>query len=211
MEPPKSIPLSALQHYAFCPRQCALIHNEQVWADNWHTAKGNVLHERVDGGEPELRKGVRFERSVYVNAPKLRLVGKLDLLEVDVQSGRYTPVEYKKGKSKIDDCDRVQLCAQALCLEEMLNIKITEGALWYWRTRRRELVEFTDDIRQLTLQTISNVAELFDSLITPKAVYGKHCVSCSLIEICNPKLSQKDRSSAYVQQLFEGEYEETAK
>jgi CRISPR-associated exonuclease Cas4 len=202
MEALKSIPLSALQHYAYCPRQCALIHNEQLWADNWHTAKGNILHERVDRGEPETRKGVRFERNVHVNAPKLRLVGKLDLLEVELATGKRSPVEYKKGSSKPDDWDRIQLCAQVLCLEEMLDIKIEEGALWYWRTRRREQVNMDEALRAKTLKVIAQVAALFDSLSIPKAVYGKHCNACSLLDDCNPRWSSQDKSQDYMANIF---------
>ncbi len=210
MEDLKPIPLSALQHYAFCPRQCALIHNEQAWADNWHTAKGNILHERVDEGLPETRKGIRYERSVHVNAPQLRLVGILDLLEVDLVSKQLTPVEYKKGKTKTDNWDRIQLCAQALCLEEMRQTRINEGALWYWRSRRRERVMFDDTLREQTLAVIKQVAELFDSLAIPKAVYGKHCQSCSLIDLCNPRWTAKDLSRNYIMSLFEEGDEETA-
>ncbi len=210
MEDLKPIPLSALQHYAFCPRQCALIHNEQAWADNWHTAKGNILHERVDEGLPETRKGIRYERSVHVNAPQLRLVGILDLLEVVLVSKRLTPVEYKKGKTKTDNWDRIQLCAQALCLEEMRQTRINEGALWYWRSRRRERVTFDETLREQTLAVIKQVAELFDSLAIPKAVYGKHCQSCSLIDLCNPRWSTKDLSRNYIMSLFEEGDEETS-
>lgn len=202
MEESKLIPLSALQHYAFCPRQCALIHNEQLWADNWHTAKGNVLHQRVDEGLPETRKGVRYERSVHVNAPKLRLVGQLDLLEVDLATGALTPVEYKKGEAKADDWDRIQLCAQALCLEEMRGVRIEEGALWYWHSRRRERVILDAVLRQQTLSVIVSVAKLFDSLCVPKAVYGKHCQSCSLLDLCNPLWSQRDSSRDYIEALY---------
>ena len=113
------IPLSALQHYAFCPRQCALIHNEQAWAENYLTAQGKALHERVDSGEPETRKGVRFERTVHVSAEKLGISGVLDLVEVETKTGRLKPVEYKRGKPKPDPMDEIQLCAQGLRLEEM--------------------------------------------------------------------------------------------
>ena len=110
------IPLSALQHYAFCPRQCALIHNEQAWAENYLTAQGKALHERVDSGAPETRKCVRFERTVHVSAEKLGISGVLDLVEVDTKTGRLKPVEYKRGKPKPDPMDEIQLCAQGLCL-----------------------------------------------------------------------------------------------
>ena len=123
------IPLSALQHYAFCPRQCALIHNEQAWAENYLTAQGKALHERVDSGEPETRKGVRFERTVHVSAEKLGISGVLDLVEVETKTGRLKPVEYKRGKPKPDPMDEIQLCAQGLCLEEMTGQTVSEGAL----------------------------------------------------------------------------------
>lgn len=113
------IPLSALQHYAFCPRQCALIHNEQAWAENFLTAQGKALHECVDSGEPETRKGLRFERSVHVSAERLGLSGILDMVEHDTRSGSLKPVEYKRGKPKPVLMDEIQLCAQAMCLEEM--------------------------------------------------------------------------------------------
>lgn len=129
------IPLSALQHYAFCPRQCALIHNEQAWAENYLTAQGKALHERVDSGEPETRKGVRFERTVHVSAEKLGISGILDLVEVETKTGRLKPVEYKRGKPKPDPMDEIQLCAQGLCLEEMTGQTVSEGALWYMQTR----------------------------------------------------------------------------
>ncbi|TNC79391.1 MAG: CRISPR-associated protein Cas4 [Oleiphilus sp.] len=210
MEDLKAIPLSALQHYAFCPRQCALIHNEQLWAENWHTAKGNVLHERVDEGLPETRNGIRFERSVQVHAPKLRLVGTLDLLEVNLKTGELTPVEYKKGKSKADNWDRIQLCAQAMCLEEMRSVKIVKGAIWYWRSRKREEVLLDSSLREQTLKVVQQVAELFDSHKTPRAIYGKHCESCSLKDLCNPRLTAKDQSKAYVDELYKDRDEETS-
>ena len=141
------IPLSALQHYAFCPRQCALIHNEQAWAENYLTAQGKALHERVDSGEPETRKGVRFERTVHVSAEKLGISGVLDLVEVETKTGRLKPVEYKRGKPKPDPMDEIQLCAQGLCLEEMTGQTVSEGALWYMQTRHRVSVVFSDDLR----------------------------------------------------------------
>lgn len=158
-----SIPLSALQHYAFCPRQCALIHNEQVWAENFLTAQGRALHERVDSGEPETRKGVRFERSVHVSAEKLGVHGVLDMVERDTKTGYLKPVEYKRGKPKPEPFDEIQLCAQALCLEEMTGQTIAEGALWYGQTRHRVPVVFSDSLRAQTLAVISQVRELLDT------------------------------------------------
>ncbi len=208
------IPLSALQHYAFCPRQCALIHNEQLWAENFLTAEGKVLHQRVDKGEPESRHGVRMERGVAVSAPELGLTGKLDLLEKDLATGALTPVEYKRGRPKKGDCDAIQLCAQALCLEEMTGQQIAQGALWYWQTRHRQVLALDQELRVKTLAVIAQVAELFHAGVTPKAIFGKHCNACSLIDQCNPWLSERDASPSYVSKLFEDDrknHEEAAK
>ncbi len=200
---PRLIPLSALQHYAYCPRQCALIHNEQAWAENWFTAKGQVLHQRVDKGEPETRRGVKFERGVMVEAPRLGLTGKLDLLEVEHAADRYTPVEYKSGQPKVENWDRIQLCAQALCLEEMLKISVQEGALWYWRTRRREVVKMEDALREATLATITGVRSLLESMATPRKVAPPaRCRACSLIDLCQPDLIRHDNSQRYWEALF---------
>lgn len=196
------IPLSALQHFAFCPRQCALIHNEQAWADNFLTATGNRLHKRVDSGEPETRNGVRFERAVMVSAEKLGLTGKLDLIEKELATGQLTPVEYKKGKAKPGNWDKVQLCAQGLCLEEMMNTAVPSGYLWYWETRSRQEVPFDDALREQTLDVIEQVRALFSANTLPRPVYEKRCKACSLIDLCNPKLLAKDTSEKYMRQLF---------
>ena len=196
------IPLSALQHYAFCPRQCALIHNDQAWADNYLTAQGNLLHKRVDSGEPETRNGIRFERTVMVSAEKLGLTGKLDLIEKNLKTNQLTPVEYKKGKSKSDNWDKIQLCAQGLCLEEMTGQTLNEGYLWYWQTRKREYVAFDTELRQQTLEVISKVNAIFISGELPKPIFEKKCKACSLIDLCNPKIIQQDNSGNYIKQLF---------
>lgn len=151
------ISLSALQHYAFCPRQCALIHNEQAWAENFLTAQGRALHERVDSGEPEVRKGIRFDRTVHVSAEKLGISGILDLVERDLNTGELKPVEYKRGKPKLEPIDEIQLCAQALCLEEMTGRTVNEGALWYMQTRHRLLVIFSQELHNKTLAIISDL------------------------------------------------------
>ncbi|EMU3963434.1 CRISPR-associated protein Cas4, partial [Neisseria gonorrhoeae] len=169
------IPLSALQHYAFCPRQCALIHNEQAWAENYLTAQGKALHERVDSDEPETRKGVRFERTVHVSVEKPGISGILDLVEADTKTGRLKPVEYKRGKPKPDPGDEIQLCAQGLCLEEMTGQTVSEGALWYMQTRHRVPVVFSDGLRAQTLATIAAVCKLLNSGQTPPPDYGKRC------------------------------------
>ncbi|TNH03947.1 CRISPR-associated protein Cas4 [Testudinibacter sp. TR-2022] len=201
----RTISLSALQHYAFCPRQCALIHNEQVWAENFLTAQGRALHERVDSGEPETRKGIRFERSVHVSAEALGLSGILDMVEHELATGRLKPVEYKRGKPKPEHWDEIQLCAQALCLEEMTGKTVDEGALWYQQTRHREPILFSDSLRQETLAVIAKVRSLLESGETPLPVYGKHCKACSLLELCQPVLLKRDRSAAYIAALYREE------
>ena len=167
------------------------------------TAQGNALHERVDSGEPETRKGVRFERTVHVLAEKLGISGILDLVEVDTKTGSLKPVEYKRGKPKPDPMDEIQLCAQGLCLEEMTGQTVSEGALWYMQTCHRVTVVFSDDLRTQTLATIAAVHELLNSGQTPPPDYGKRCKACLLVEICQPVLLEKrDRSVGYVEGLF---------
>lgn len=196
------IPLSALQHYAFCPRQCALIHNEQAWAENYLTAQGRLLHGRVDGGEPETRQGTRFERSVHVLSDTLGLSGVLDMVEVS-KNGDMHPVEYKHGKPKPTDIDKIQLCSQAMCLEEMTGRTVASGSLWYGKTRHRLAVVFDEELRAKTLATIDSVRTMLQSGQTPLPIYDKRCKACSLVDICEPKVFGKDKSVGYVAGLFE--------
>ncbi|MFC3032697.1 CRISPR-associated protein Cas4 [Pseudoalteromonas fenneropenaei] len=207
MDEQKLINISALQHFVFCPRQCALIHLEQVWQENFLTAHGRQLHERVDSGEPETRKGVRFERGVVVSAPLLGVTGKLDLLEYHQATQQFVPVEYKRGKPKINNLDKVQLCAQALCIEEMLAVHIEQGALWYWQTRKRMEVVFEPSLRDQTRALITQVQQLFAAGKTPPPSIGKHCKACSLLDICQPELTHNDGSNRYIQALFNMESE----
>ncbi|MBC7204317.1 MAG: CRISPR-associated protein Cas4, partial [Pusillimonas sp.] len=196
------ITLSALQHYAFCPRQCALIHNEQAWEDNWLTAQGQLLHQRVDRGEPESRKGTRYERGVLVISEELGLTGKLDLVEIDIQTGVMRPVEYKRGKSKTDNWDKIQLCAQAICLEEMKGTRIDYGALWYWHTRHREKVSIDDELRNQTRDVVTEVRQLLLSGRTPLAKLENKCKACSLRELCSPQILNNDRSKKHIENIF---------
>ncbi len=202
-----TIAISALQHYAYCPRQFALIHLEQAWSDNHFTAQGNVLHERVDSQEAETRGNKRSERSVEVRSDRLGLHGKLDLLEVFNQADegkRYVPVEYKRGKRKVMDWDRIQLCAQAMCLEEMRGVSVTNGALWYWQERLREVVSIDARLRAETLACVEAARAVLQSQITPLPTSDfKRCKACSLLDMCVPDVVRKDRSAQYVQTLFE--------
>lgn len=189
------IPLSALQHYLYCPRQCALIHIEQQWAENRHTAEGRVLHGRVDQPMVEQRRGVRTLTAVPVSAPQLGIAGVADLVEM--RDGQPCPVEFKRGRPKAHRADEVQLCAQGLCLEAMFGKPVPEGALYYGQTRRRQVVTFDSDLRALTLDTIASVRTMLESGITPSMPYqSKRCDACSLIELCQPKTIGKHRSVA---------------
>jgi CRISPR-associated exonuclease Cas4 len=196
--------ISALQHYAYCPRQFALIHIEQVWEENHWTAQGRLLHERVDSYESEQRGDVRYERSISALSKRLHIRGKLDLLEVTGKPAtHYFPVEYKRGKPKVEDWDKIQLCAQALCLEEMRNVNITNGALWYWQLRRREPVCFDKALRTTTLQTIESAHNLMASGNTPAPTTSKkRCRACSLCDLCQPDTFRNDRSRRYIEALF---------
>lgn len=196
-EPDDLIQLSALQHMVFCPRQCALIHVEQTWKESGRTAEGRLMHERVHEQEAESRGDVRIERGVPLRSLRLGLIGKSDVVEFHkVEESRWIPypVEYKRGKPKVDDCDKVQLCAQAMCLEEMLNLEVPRGAIFYGRTRRRLDVEFDEALRRKTEDAAKKTHSLIDSGTTPGPVYAKRCESCSLVAECLPKTLQKKRS-----------------
>lgn len=193
------IPLSALQHMLFCPRQCALIHLEQQWAENRYTAEGRILHDRADNFGHERRRGVHTAMALPLANEALGLTGVADVVEFDEsrQPAVVRPIEYKRGRPKAHRADEVQLCAQALCLENMLNIRIEQGALYYGKTRRRKVVAFDDELRALTLRVIADTRALFDSNRTPPADYEpKRCNRCSLIDICQPQVMGKQRSAS---------------
>lgn len=188
------IPLSALQHYLYCPRQCALIHVERLWAENRQTAEGRLLHDRADKPQIERRHGVRTITAMPLSSAELGITGVADVVEFRTDEGgeRLFPVEYKRGRPKAHRADEVQLCAQALCLEAMFGCKVEEGALFYGQTRRRQAVVFDDELRRLTLETIPAVREMILAGRTPTASYqAKQCDACSLIELCQPKLLGK--------------------
>lgn len=180
------LPLSALQHYAYCPRQCALIHVEQQWSENRFTAEGRAQHDRVDRPEHETRDGVRLEYAVLLRSLRLGLIGKADVIEF--YENKVFPVEHKRGRPKPTHCDLVQLCAQAMCLEEMMQTEILAGAIFYGQPRRRQPVEFTPELRAETEQTVRKLHELIQSGKTPPPEYDeKKCSACSLFDICMPQ------------------------
>lgn len=200
----QTLMLSALQHYAYCPRQFALIHVEQAWADNRFTAEGNILHERVDSGVAEQRKGIHYERGVMLKSQHYGLTGKMDLLEIEQSEPlKYLPVEYKRGKPKVDDWDRVQVCAQALCIEEMRDTSVAEGAIWYWEVRRRETIQIDDALRATTVAAIEGAHAILASGKTPPPTDKiKRCRACSLADLCEPDTFRRDHSSTYVEAIF---------
>jgi CRISPR-associated exonuclease Cas4 len=192
----KPIPLSALQHYLYCPRQCALIHNEQVWAENRFTAEGQQLHKKANEGPDEHRASGSILRHLHVSSQKYHLTGICDIVEKD-RDGTLTPVEYKRGKPKSHRADEVQVCAQALCLEEMFQTKVPQGLIFYGKTRRRTAINIDDNLRSLTLQIIKHTSILFQNNTTPTAEYNKAlCDHCSLIDLCLPQALRLKRGAA---------------
>lgn len=186
-----SVPISALQHQLYCPRQCALIHLEQVWSENTQTAQGRVLHQRVDQPHAGQRRGVRTVTAMPINHPDIGIHGVADVVEFNGRGADAPamPVEYKRGRPKAHRADEVQLCAQALCLEHMLGQHIAAGALFYGETRRRQEVAFDDGLRALTLQTVQEVRTMFASGRTPQAHFdAKRCERCSLLTDCRPQM-----------------------
>ena len=196
--------ISALQHGLFCRRQCALIHLEGVWSENYLTATGRTMHERVHQAGAETRRDVHVATSLRLVSHWLGVTGEADVVEFHrAESSHDTagrkvaaplpkrtgwwrpyPVEYKRGKPKAHRADEVQLCAQAMCLEEMLGVVIPEGALFYGEPRRRTVIAFGDELRELTESVARDVHALFSSGMTPPAVRTQACEACSLKELC---------------------------
>jgi CRISPR-associated exonuclease Cas4 len=207
------IPLSALQHLLFCKRQCALIHIEQTWIENVFTAEGRIMHDRVDSGGKESRGDVRIAYGLLLKSLRLGLTGKADAVEFHrrMDAGKTKPdmwvpfpVEYKRGRPKKDNCDKVQLCAQAMCLEEMLDLEIPGGALFYGKTRRRQDVVFDAALRLETENAAKELHELFESRNTPKPVYEKKCETCSFVNLCLPKtIGSKRSANSYINDIIQ--------
>lgn len=184
------LPLSGLQHLLYCERQWALIHVEGLWEESSDTLRGKFFHERVDTSGYSCRAGVRVERSVRLMSSVHGLYGVADVVEYGLDDEMsITPVEYKVGKPKAEDWDRVQVCAQALCLEEMEGVRIDAGALFYGETRRREVVAITEELRGRVESLARRMHELFDKGATPRAKLSNRCRRCSLREECLPSAS----------------------
>lgn len=177
--------ISALQHYSYCPRQCALIHVEQVFDENLYTLRGQRMHERADVPEPELEDGLRVERALPLFSERLGLIGKADVVEFS-SGGTPYPVEYKSGPPRGWEHDELQLCAQALCLEEMFEAEVPEGAIFHHATRSRRSVSFGVDLRARTEETVARVRELLVRSEVPPPVADARCKNCSLIDACMP-------------------------
>ena len=207
--------LSGLQHFAFCRRQWALIHLENQWGENLRTADGELMHQRAhDEAARERRGGVLILRGVRVSSPTLGVSGQCDVLEFHQEEHgiplrgyeglwRPFPVEYKRGAPKVNQADRLQLCGQAMCLEEMLCCDIPEGALFYGETRRRETVPFTEELRQTVRAYLSEMHQLRQRGRTPKVKASKSCNACSLKDICLPKLMSARPVSDYLAAAME--------
>jgi len=210
------LPLSGIQHFLFCRRQWALIHIEQQWKENALTAEGRIMHKRVD--DPfftETRKGVITARSVPVASYRLGLSGLCDVVEFTSSTdgiklpGRegyflVAPIEYKRGKEKRDHSDETQLCAQAMCLEEMLSTNIPRGYLYYGETRHRVEIEFTTELRALVKDMADEMHNYFSRGYTPRVKTSKACRSCSLADVCLPVLQEKVvAASKYIKQQIE--------
>mgnify|MGYP000114293116 CR=1 FL=1 len=202
--------MSGIQHFAFCRRQWALIHLEQQWAENLRTTEGQLDHARChDDTQTERRKDLLITRGMRVVSHRLRMSGNCDVVEfraseagISLQSApgfwQPYPVEYKHGHAKETDADRLQLCAQAMALEEMLVCIIPEGALFYEETRRREVVPLTEELRQTTQKMADEMHAYFARGYTPKSKPGTHCSACSLKELCLPVLYQRADPKAYL-------------
>lgn len=188
------IPLSALQHLLYCERQCGLIHVDGVWTENRYTAEGRVVHERAHQSGGQTRRDIRTETGVYVRSSRLGLMGQADVVEFHLEDRgiwRPYPVEYKRGRNKPEDWDRVQLCAQALCLEEMLALNVPRGAIYYDQTRKRERVEMDERLRSRTEEAASRTREIISAGILPPAEQGPRCRRCSLAGICLPGVQKR--------------------
>lgn len=207
------IPISALQHWVFCPRQCALIHLDRAWSDNALTASGRILHERTHKSGAEWHGAIRVVRSLPLRSLQFGLVGLADVVEFhppdpDTPAEQQTtipslkghwsvfPIEYKRGRPKKNDCDRVQLCAQALCLEEMLGVVIPAGALYYGKTKRRTDVSLDEHLRNVTLDVARQVRLMLGQQQLPPPDHSRKCRSCSLNDACMPRRVGRSRPVA---------------
>ena len=208
--------LSGLQHFAFCRRQWALIHIENQWAENFRTVDGHLMHERVHDQEFRESRGDRLTvRGLAIRSAQLGISGQCDAVELQRDPDGISlrdreglwqpyPVEYKRGKPKEDNADELQLCAQAMCLEEMLCCTVPEGALYYGEPRRRTVVLFTPELRQQVRDSLTEMHQLYQRRYTPKVKPSKACNACSLKDLCLPKLMSRKKVADYLSAAMEG-------
>ena len=202
MNTPDPVMLSALEHYSYCPRQCALIHVEQVWSENLYTQRGRDVHERVDEVSSFEQGGVRCERALPLWSRRLNLVGKADVVEF--HGATPYPVEYKSGRQRKGHHETLQLCAQALCLEEMFGVTVEKGALYWHGSRERREVVFTAAMRDEVRRIAAAVGTLLTGDVLPPPVNDKRCGDCSLKESCLPEVvGERRRVHQNYRVLFE--------
>jgi CRISPR-associated exonuclease Cas4 len=206
--------ISGIQHFSFCRRQWALIHVENLWKDNLRTIEGELMHERAhDKSVSELRGDLLTVRGMPVFSNELGVSGTCDVVEFRRSENGISlvgrpgtwlpyPVEYKRGRPKAEDADRLQICCQAMCLEEMLLIEIFEGSLYYGETRHREIVEFTPTLRDLVRSELAEMHKYSEQGYTPKVKTGNHCRACSINALCLPKLNKNLSATKYVAERF---------
>ncbi|HMN25458.1 MAG TPA: CRISPR-associated protein Cas4 [Ignavibacteriaceae bacterium] len=198
------IMISALQHYVYCPRQCGLIHVDDVWQENVFTVRGNILHGKVDTDTYETRGNTKTVRGLRIHSYKFGITGRCDVVEFkETENGKIVlPVEFKSGEPKEDISDKVQLCAQAICLEEMLNITIKQGTFFYGKIRRRNIVDIDEELRTQTENIILAVRQIVASKKIPIAEFQTKCRNCSLQSICQPKAMNKKKLQNYINGLY---------
>ncbi|SCC94843.1 CRISPR-associated protein Cas4 [Thiomonas sp. X19] len=180
------VPLSALQHWVYCPRQCGLIHLEQAFEDNIHTARGQAVHRLVDAPGYEIKAGVKVERSLPLWSDRLGLIGKADLVEFHAD-GTVFPVEFKHGRKRQKTHDDIQLAAQAMCLEDMLGRPVPLGAIYHASSHRRREVAITPALRELVIDTAEAIRAMLRAGVLPLPVFDARCRECSLKDICQPE------------------------
>jgi CRISPR-associated exonuclease Cas4 len=209
------LPISALQHFVFCPRRCALVHIEQVWMENQFTVEGDLLHQRVDELGRESRVTLVVSHGLGIRSLRFGITGKVDVVEFRLitdgqlgctlagKEGHWTPypIEYKRGSPRRGFGDDIQVCAQALCLAEMLECEVPAGAIYYASTRKRREIVFDLPLRAQTAAAISGLRSLLTAGFTPPPVYEKKCDTCSLFDLCQPKVPV---SGDYVARYLEG-------
>ena len=195
------IMISALEHWSYCPRQCALIHVEQTFDENLYTLRGQAVHKRVDEPESEIVDGVRVERAVPLWSKRLGLIGRADVVEF--HGVVPYPVEYKHGPRREQEHDDLQLCAQAICLEEMTGKAVPDGAIYHHSSRRRREVTFTADLRDRVAEVVTQIRAMIQAKTIPPPVNDARCKHCSLSEACMPSvIGERQRAEALIRTLF---------